>query len=60
MFVRVVLAPARSRSEIDPLECQLDQYFYRGIRLVAIVHVPTYCIGAAATYSGEARNHNSA
>ena len=49
------LAPARSRSEIDPLECQLDQYFYRGIRLVAIVHVPTYCIGAAATYSGEAR-----
>ena len=45
------LAPARSRSEIDPLECQLDQYFYRGIRLVAIVHVPTYCIGAAATYS---------
>ena len=49
------LAPTRSRSEIDPLECQLDQYFYRGIRLVAIVHVPTYCIGAAATYSGEAR-----
>ena len=49
------LAPARSRSEIDPLECQIDQYFYRGIRLVAIVHVPTYCIGAAATYSGEAR-----
>ena len=49
------LAPARSRSEIDPLECQMDQYFYRGIRLVAIVHVPTYCIGAAATYSGEAR-----
>ena len=49
------LAPARSRSEIDPLECQLDQYFYRGIRLVAIVHLPTYCIGAAATYSGEAR-----
>ena len=49
------LAPARSRSEVDPLECQLDQYFYRGIRLVAIVHVSTYCIGAAATYSGEAR-----
>ena len=34
---------------------QLDQYFYRGVKLIAIVHVATYCVGTATTFSGEAR-----
>ena len=34
---------------------QLDQYFYCGVKLIAIVHVATYCVGTATTFSREAR-----
>ena len=50
-----VLSPAKTRPTLDPLEVQLDQYFYRGVKLIAIVVIATYCVGTATTFSGEAR-----
>ena len=49
------LSPAKTRPTLDPLEVQLDQYFYCGVKLIAIVHVATYCVGTATTFSREAR-----
>ena len=36
-------------------EVQIEQFYYKNVRLIGIVHSASYCVGCATTFSGEWR-----